>query len=159
RVRAGRDSRRVLLRHCSRGGWHSHQQSTHRGGGVQKHWFVGAIAGFELLEGAVAAGGGAPPPPYKAPPPPPPCYQSTGCYVGAGGGYGMYNEELALDVVRALPGIPAGTTFVDGVSQGGRGWFATGQIGCDYQFAGPLGGNWLVGAFADFDWSQMTGNH
>jgi outer membrane immunogenic protein len=119
-----------------------------------------AAAGLTLSMGAVAHAADAPALPVKAPPAPPPAYSWTGCYAGVGGGYGMYNEELKLDVVRALPGIPAGTTFVDGPSQGGRGWLATVQLGCDYQFASPIGGgNWLVGAFADYDYSHLTGNH
>lgn len=120
--------------------------------------FAAAVAGLTLSMGAVGHGADVRLP-YKAPPPPPPAHSWTGCYVGVGAGYGMYNEELALITVRALPGIPAGTTFVDGVSQGGRGWLATGQLGCDYQFASPIGGNWLVGAFVDYDWTQMKGAH
>ena len=33
--------------------------------------------------------------PMKAPPPPPPAFNWTGCYVGAGGGYGMWNQDLS----------------------------------------------------------------
>jgi len=53
-------------------------------------------------------------------PPPPPVLSWTGCYVGIGAGYGKYSEEMALVTVRPLPGIPAGTTFVDGITQGAR---------------------------------------
>ena len=41
------------------------------------------------------------------------------------------------------------------MTQGGRGWLATAQLGCDVQFAGPFGGNWLFGAFADADWANI----
>src|SRR5262245_14275306 len=95
----------------------------------------------------------------KAPPPPPPVYDWSGCYVGIGGGYGLYNQELALVTVQALPGIPVGTTFVDGLTQGGRGWLATAQVGCDYQFAGPFGGKWVIGVFGDYDWANIKGRH
>ena len=37
---------------------------------------------------------------------------------------------------------------------GGRGWFGTVQVGCDYQF-GPT---FLVGAFADYDLSGIKGD-
>ena len=40
-------------------------------------------------------------PALKAPPPAP-IYSWTGCYVGIGGGYGLYNEELALVAVAPL---------------------------------------------------------
>lgn len=95
---------------------------------------------------------------YKAAPPAP-VYNWSGCYVGAGGGYGKSSEETALVVVRALPGIPAGTDFVDGLTQGDTGWLATAQVGCDFQFAGPIGGNWVVGAFVDGDWADIHGRH
>src|SRR5207249_3607963 len=36
---------------------------------------------------------------------------------------------------------------------GGRGWFGTAQIGCDYQ----LSGNWVIGAFADWDFGDIRG--
>jgi outer membrane immunogenic protein len=76
----------------------------------------------------------------------------TGCYVGGGGGYGLWNQE--------------NTWFADGpprsqisqtTTEGGRGWFGTVQGGCDYQF--PLAGlNLVVGAFGDYDWSGLKAN-
>ena len=44
----------------------------------------------------------------------------------------------------------------DTVTNGGRGWFGTVQGGCDYQFAGPYG-NWVIGAFGDYDFSNIHG--
>ena len=82
----------------------------------------------------------------------------TGCYVGAGGGYGMFNEETALVTRTPFGGIPAGTTFVNGLTQGGRGWLATGQVGCDYQLP-FFGGDWVIGAFGDADWTGIKGRH
>src|SRR5258708_12399889 len=38
---------------------------------------------------------------------------------------------------------------------GGRGWLATGQVGCDYQF----NDRWVVGVFGDFDWSNFRGDY
>ena len=106
-----------------------------------------AAAALTLSTGVIAHAADMRRPALKAPPPAP-VYSWTGCYAGIGGGYGMYNEELALVAVQALPGVPVGTVFVDGLTQGGRGWLATAQLGCDVQFAGPFGGNWLFGAFA-----------
>jgi outer membrane immunogenic protein len=95
----------------------------------------------------------------KTPPPPPPVYNWTGCYLGLGGGWGKYSEGTQLVTVRALPGIPANTNFVDGLTQGGSGWLATAQGGCDYQFGGFGGRGLVVGAFVDGDWSDMSGRH
>jgi len=84
-----------------------------------------------------------PPPPeasapmYKAPPPPP---YWTGCYIGAGGGYGMWNQDTSI------VGIGATNT------NGGRGWFGTGQFGCDYQF-----NSIVIGAFGDYEFSGLSG--
>ena len=88
--------------------------------------------------------------PRKAPPPAPaPVVMAnwTGCYVGAGGGYGMFDQEITT--VVGATGQRSATIDV-----GGRGWFGTVQVGCDYQFAD----RWVVGAFGDWDWSGMKGN-
>jgi len=71
----------------------------------------------------------------------------TGCYLGIGGGYGMYNLTTQL----TAGGAPINVS----VDQGGRGWFGTAQAGCDYQ----LSHRWLVGAFVDGDLSDITGKH
>jgi outer membrane immunogenic protein len=74
--------------------------------------------------------------PRKAPPayiPPPPPMTWTGCYIGAnvGGAFG-----------------DASATFNFGeVSTNGSGFAGGGQIGCDYQFAGP----WVIGFRNMFD--------
>jgi outer membrane immunogenic protein len=73
----------------------------------------------------------------------------TGCYVGVGGGYGMYNQDISADTSSFITG--GGT---QAVTLGGRGWFGTGQVGCDYQFAPQ----WVIGAFGDYDLSSITGH-
>ena len=67
-------------------------------------------------------------------------YNWTGCYVGAGGGYGMYNQ----DVNNLFGGSETETL-------GGRGWFGTGQVGCDYQVTPSF----VIGAFGDYDLSLI----
>lgn len=126
---------------------------------MRKILSAAAAAGLTLSIGAVAYGADAPRPVYKAPPVPAPMHGWTGCYAGGGAGYGRYDEETALVTVRSLPGIPAGTTFVDGITQGARGWLATAQVGCDYQLGGAFADRWIVGAFADGEWSNMKGRH
>ena len=73
----------------------------------------------------------------------------TGCYVGGGLGYGMYNVES--DEVVAATGA---FSRAQGTS-GGRGYFGNVQAGCDYQF----GGNWVVGAFGDYSFMNVNGDH
>jgi outer membrane immunogenic protein len=75
----------------------------------------------------------------------------TGCYIGGGGGYGLWNQE--------------NTGFIDGPPRvqvtgtstaGGRGYFGTVQGGCDYQF-GFAGLNLVVGGFGDYDFASLKG--
>ena len=73
----------------------------------------------------------------------------TGCYVGAGGGYGMFVQRHHTVTAPGLPFIAAGE-----VDTGGKGWFGTVQVGCDYQF----GDRWVFGAFGDYDRSGLRGN-
>ena len=85
--------------------------------------------------------------PVKAPPRAPVAvYSWTGCYVGAGGGYGMFDQESQL----FAGGAPLG--FAN--DNGGRGWFGTVQAGCDYQ----IGSNIVIGAFADYDFGGIKGD-
>ncbi|MBR1272496.1 hypothetical protein JQ629_33980 [Bradyrhizobium sp. AUGA SZCCT0222] len=78
----------------------------------------------------------------------------TGCYVGAGGGYGMWNQENALFDENPPPRTRETAT----VTSGGRGYFGTVQGGCDYQFA-AMGTGFVVGAFADYDFGSIKGKH
>ena len=87
--------------------------------------------------------------PAKAPAPaavPVAAFSWTGCYVGGGGGYGMYNQDVTVR-------DPGGFALTDEVTFGGRGWFGTVQVGCDFQ----VGANIVVGAFADYDFSNLKG--
>jgi outer membrane immunogenic protein len=74
----------------------------------------------------------------------------TGCYVGGGGGYGLYDIESQQ--INA-----AGVALNRQFDQGGRGWIGTLQAGCDYQF--PIGSNqFVVGAFGDYNFSDIRGD-
>ena len=75
-------------------------------------------------------------------------YSWTGCYVGAGGGYGMYDQRYYGET---FPGLVRTTVDAD---SGGKGWFGTVQVGCDYQFSGK----WVIGAFGDYDFANISGN-
>jgi len=91
-------------------------------------------------------------PVYKAPPPAP-VYNWTGCWIGAGFGYGMY------DIDHNVTSPTTGAFFDIGHDNGGRGGLGTVGVGCDLQFAGPFLGNWVIGAFADWDWSNIRGTY
>jgi outer membrane immunogenic protein len=73
----------------------------------------------------------------------------TGCYVGGGGGYGMWNQE---NTTVDLPRLPRSAT----TTEGGRGYFGTVQGGCDYQF-GAMGQQFVIGGFGDYDFTSFKG--
>ncbi|MCC6889808.1 MAG: porin family protein [Hyphomicrobiales bacterium] len=75
-------------------------------------------------------------------------YSWTGCYLGAGGGYGMFNQETQF--IDGASGGPLGLSS----DNGGRGWFGTVQVGCDYQ----IGSTFVIGAFGDYDFSGIKGD-
>ena len=90
-------------------------------------------------------------PVYKALPPPAPVYNWTGCYVGGGGGYAFWQQDSFLTV--------NGTPVTSSVSNGGKGWFGLGQVGCDYQFTAPyFGVQTVIGAFGDFEGGGINGS-
>jgi outer membrane immunogenic protein len=90
-------------------------------------------------------------PAYRAPPPlapPPPSW--TGCYVDGGGGYGLWNIDHNFQST---------TTATAQTTSGGRGGFGIVGGGCDYQFSPATGwGNWVVGAFADYEFMDLKRN-
>ena len=94
-----------------------------------------------------------PPPVYKSAPfpPPAPVYNWTGCYVGGGGGYAMWTQNSFVTF--------NGTPVTASQSNGGKGWFGQGQVGCDYQFTAPyFGVQTVIGAFSDFEGGGITGS-
>jgi outer membrane immunogenic protein len=89
--------------------------------------------------------------PVKAPylKAPAPAYSWTGCYLGGGGGYGLWGQDFHLET------SPAHLQITSTETSGGRGWFGTVTGGCDYQ----LNSVFVVGAFADGDWGSLSGNY
>jgi outer membrane immunogenic protein len=76
----------------------------------------------------------------------------TGCYVGGGGGYGLWNQENT----PFIDGPPR-TQLTQTTTEGGRGYFGTVQGGCDYQFP-AMGTSFVVGVFGDYDFSSLKAN-
>ena len=106
---------------------------------------TGAVFGALVAGNAMAADMPTKAPLLKAPPP---AFSWTGCYIGVGAGYGMWNQETFHETDPGLVADEASTT-----TGGGRGWLATGQVGCDYQIAS----SWVIGAFGDWDWANIHG--
>src|SRR5215831_11082973 len=84
------------------------------------------------------------PPIYKVPPPA--YFTWSGWYVGlnGGGGWGQTSHTATVNAI----GLPAATTGNFNTSGG----IAGGTIGYNYQL-----GQWLLGAEADLDWSNIRG--
>jgi outer membrane immunogenic protein len=72
----------------------------------------------------------------------------TGCYIAGGGGGGWQVNDNNLYI--GTPAAPLSSNKTDGL----HGWFGTVQGGCDYQ-----AGNFVIGAFADYDFSDINGDH
>jgi outer membrane immunogenic protein len=73
----------------------------------------------------------------------------TGCYVSAGWGYGMLDDERSTNDP---------TTFPTSTSAA-KGWLGRFGGGCDYQFNSSPIGPIVIGAFGDYDFMNITGNY
>jgi outer membrane immunogenic protein len=106
-----------------------------------------ALAAISMaIAGSASAADLRRPMPVKAPAPAPVAvYSWTGCYIGAGGGYGMWNQR------NTTLNDPAGVAIWTPQDHGGDGWFGTVQVGCDYQ----VSSNIVIGAFGDWDFSSI----
>jgi outer membrane immunogenic protein len=110
-----------------------------------------SLSAFALGAPVLAADMGVP---MKAPmaPPPLPAPTWTGCYVDGGFGYGVSNIDHNFQST-----LPQFTTVQ--TTSGGRGWLGTVGGGCDYQFSPGSGfGNWVVGAFGDYQFMNIHRN-
>jgi outer membrane immunogenic protein len=92
--------------------------------------------------------------PYaKAPAPVAAVASWTGFWISGGFGYGMSQYQHS-EYNIAAPFALVST----GQDVGAKGWLGKVGLGYDYQFAGPYG-SWVVGAFADTDWSNISGQY
>ena len=78
----------------------------------------------------------------------------TGCYVGGGGGFGMFTQENVTYITATVPR----TALTSQWDTGGRGLFGTVQAGCDYQLSAGFLWNLVIGAFADYDFANIKGD-
>jgi outer membrane immunogenic protein len=121
--------------------------------GPMKKLLLAAVAMVALAAGPAAAADLARKVPAYIPPPAPPPPSFTGCYVNGGAGYGLWNIDHS-----SSPSIDG--DFTAETTSGGRGWLGTVGGGCDYQFGYGSGfwSNWVVGAFADYDFMDLHRN-
>ena len=117
-----------------------------------------ALTAMAAFTGSAVAADMAPRAYTKAPAPVAAVANWTGCYVGGGGGYGMWNQDNTgyLDTVRARRRSDAGSEHGAGNCRAAAATSALSRRGCDYQFA--LGAwNMVVGAFGDYDFASDEG--
>jgi outer membrane immunogenic protein len=89
---------------------------------------------------------------------PAPVVSWTGCYIGAGGGGGFWNQEnTGFSDRLALARLGPRLQTTDTATAGGRGYFGTAQVGCDYQFA-AMGQQFVIGIDGDYDFSSLKGH-
>jgi outer membrane immunogenic protein len=80
----------------------------------------------------------------------------TGCWIGGGVGYGLFDQENTdVDSFGFFTGVP-GTALSDTSTTGGKGWLGRAGAGCDYQF-GVGAQQFVIGAFGDYDWTNIKG--
>ncbi|HLH95117.1 MAG TPA: outer membrane beta-barrel protein [Xanthobacteraceae bacterium] len=115
-----------------------------------KKTLAGALLTGAML-GTLAAGNAlAADMPVKAPmlmKAPAPVYNWTGCYINAGAGYGMWNQEAQSETFPGLTALSPTDTI------GGRGWFGTVGGGCDYQVSSSI----VIGILGDYDFGDIKG--
>jgi len=92
--------------------------------------------------------------PYaKAPAPVAAVASWTGFWISGGLGYGMSQYQHSENNIAAPFAL-----ISTGQDVGAKGWLGKVGLGYDYQFAGPYG-SWVIGAFADADWSNIGGQY
>jgi outer membrane immunogenic protein len=115
---------------------------------VMKKALITSVALGALMAGsAMAADLRTKAPILKAPPAP--AFSWTGCYLDAGGGYGLWDQEHSLTAGNN------GVTIFE-TTTGGRGWLGRFGGGCDLQLSGTFS-NFVVGVFGDYDLMDLTG--
>ncbi len=114
-----------------------------------KNILLATIAAVAMASGAASAADMSMP--MKARPAPAPVYSWTGCYLDAGGGYGMWNQSHYGEV------FATGAPFTNEATAGGRGYYGTVGGGCDYQFQLGTLGNFVVGVLGGYDFMSLKG--
>jgi outer membrane immunogenic protein len=114
-----------------------------------KRNIIGGLAVSALLIAAPLRIASAADMPVKAPLPPPPTTSWTGCYVDAGGGYGLWKQDSYFEALNPPFALTTSAT------SGGGGWYGTVGAGCDYQ----VGQRFVVGVLGDYDFMHIHGTY
>src|SRR5258705_5168015 len=109
-----------------------------------------ALTALAALTGTASAADLAARPDTKAPVAVAPVYNWTGLWISGGGGYGLSQYQHSEFNIGAPFNLVS-----NGQDAGGKGWLGKVGIGYDYQFMG----NFVIGAFADADWSNIGGQY
>ena len=118
---------------------------------------LGVAAAVLVSGSAIAADVPVAPPLYRSaafPPPPLPVYNWTGCYLGASAGGIWARKQYASGTGLTFDDVTFPAVGTDLGSHDANSFIGVIQGGCNYQ-AGP----WVVGAQADFGWSNAIGSH
>jgi outer membrane immunogenic protein len=121
---------------------------------MKKSWITGASITGAMLGALVGGSAMAADMPVKAPVmrAPPPAFSWTGCYLDAGVGYGMWNQDHNISSGPRGAVVPNTFNSID-TTNGGRGWLGRFGAGCDYQASS----SWVIGVFGDYDWMNLKG--
>ena len=118
---------------------------------------LGVAAAVLVSGSAIAADVPVAPPLYRSaafPPPPLPVYNWTGCYLGASAGGIWARKQYTSGTGLTFDDVNFPAVGTDIGSHDANSFIGVIQGGCNYQ-AGP----WVVGAQADFGWSNAIGSH
>ena len=119
---------------------------------VMNRVFLTAFAAVVALAAEPAMGADMGAPAYKAPSPPPmPVYSWTGFYLNLGGGYGLWDANVATTNLDGSCTVVTAACATQ--TLGGRGYFGTGGGGYDYQFNDRI----VIGVQADYDFMHLKG--
>jgi outer membrane immunogenic protein len=109
-----------------------------------------ALTAVAAFTGSAMAADMAPRTYSKAPAPVAAVASWTGFWISGGFGYGMAEYQHSENNIAAPFALVS-----NGLDAGAKGWLGKVGIGGDYQFMG----NFVVGAFADADWSNIGGQY
>jgi outer membrane immunogenic protein len=119
-----------------------------------KKALLALVAATAFTGSAFAADMAVKAPPMAPPPPPPPTF--TGCWLSGGVGYGLFDQENTSFDTFDFFGT-GGAQLTDTSTTGGKGWLGRVGGGCDYQFSFLGNQSWVIGGFADYDWTNIRG--
>jgi outer membrane immunogenic protein len=117
---------------------------------MKKTLMASVVLGALAASNAMAADMPVKAPMLKAPPM---VYNWTGCYIDAGAGYGMWNQDHSVTSSAGAAGAANSFNSLE-ITEGGRGWLGRFGAGCDYQ----VSSSWVIGVYGDYDTMNLKGS-